>query len=668
MAAPDPVMGPIEELDDPVLLSFSFNQADLLNRNRVMEEVSRKEYQVRGHKTLVKKGIDGTALHFDGYYSGISVPFTFPDDEDGFTIEAWVALGAYPFGPAPVIHQSIWEKKGFYLGINEDGFPAMNIVAGENLVNAASDEKLELFKWYHLVGTVDLNNRTLNLYVNGEKAGTADLGDAELAFSENDLMIGLNSQLLPDIEGRIRRGKWPSMYGIDGLIDEVRIYSHSTEPEDVKGLFSMYAVSEDVMLNPDMQARNMPVNPAGQSGGRFGAKYTTLDYYETWDNLWRLGDHADVVVSFDDMPVNIVSWRGTSYGPYFVTENGKWIGDQSNEDYRLIEHPGEAEGCLEHMSDKQCRHSHIRIIENTDARVVLHWRYGLVDSRYLFAPRNEGWGGWTDEYWTIYPDGVAVRDVRRGIVFGDGWVETMFLSAPGTMPEDNTELDAFTFINEEGEQTLSWADGMPSGSFDDIQLTMVNSKAEYKMFNVYPTGSSIEVFGGRARRSKFHWWNHWPVSQITSDGRGARAADRMAHSSLVWGAPTKHMLMYGITNKPLAEMTVLERSWNSPPAVVDQSDNEVIYDQGQRAYFVNGIGGNLALKIDASEDSPLYNACFIVSDWGDDKKAKVTVNGKELREGSEFRQGTAFGTDGEMKKILWLEILEEKPAEIEILR
>ena len=87
-----------------------------------------------------------------------------------------------------------------------------------------------------------------------------------------------------------------------------------------------------------------------------------------------------------------------------------------------------------------------RIIENTDARIVVHWRYGLVDSRYIFAPRNEGWGGWTDEYWTIYPDGVAIRDVARGIVFGDGWVETMFLSPPGTKPEENVEIDAISIL------------------------------------------------------------------------------------------------------------------------------------------------------------------------------------------------------------------------------
>ena len=62
---------------------------------------------------------------------------------------------------------------------------------------------------------------------------------------------------------------------------------------------------------------------------------------------------------------------------------------------------------------------HDRIIENTDARVVIHWRYASVDVLYKHpnSCRNEdGWGVWTDEYLTVYPDGVGVRTVN---VHGD---------------------------------------------------------------------------------------------------------------------------------------------------------------------------------------------------------------------------------------------------------
>ena len=63
------------------------------------------------------------------------------------------------------------------------------------------------------------------------------------------------------------------------------------------------------------------------------------------------------------------------------------------------------------MSDKHNRYSHVRVIENHNARVVVHWRYALTDLFYTISSPDPmtGWGDWVDEYYYIYPDGVAVR-------------------------------------------------------------------------------------------------------------------------------------------------------------------------------------------------------------------------------------------------------------------
>ena len=69
----------------------------------------------------------------------------------------------------------------------------------------------------------------------------------------------------------------------------------------------------------------LPVLPAGPEGaGRFGAYYTTLAYSKEWDAPWRVGEHADIVVRFDNGGHRLVFWRGTSYIPCWVTENGIW--------------------------------------------------------------------------------------------------------------------------------------------------------------------------------------------------------------------------------------------------------------------------------------------------------------------------------------------------------
>jgi hypothetical protein len=552
---------------------FNFGTDNTGNSEYVSNLISGKSYKVEGHKVLRKKGVSGTALQFDGYYSGISIPGQIIFDNPGLlSLEGWFALTAYPFDWAPLIHQSDWNKNGFYLGINSRGFPGIHISNGSKWITLVDSSQIELFQWNHIAGVVNTNTEEISLFLNGIKVRTIEVENEPIVLSDTPMMIGLNREKMPAINGRIRRGKWPSLFGIDGLIDEVKIYNSSLSDEEIAEIYLKNKPANNRIDDITIINRELPVNPDNNIASKFGAEYNTLDYYETWDNLWRIGDYSDIVVNFDLLPVNLVFWRGTSYGPYFVTENGRWIGDQSNEDYREFAHPGEAEGCLEHMSDKQCRHSHVRIIENNDARVVIHWRYGLVDSRYLFSPRNDGWGTFSDEYWTIYPDGVAIRHLARGKVFSDGWVETMFLSAPGTKPEDNTELEAISLLNEDGKiQNLSWAMDAPTGVFENTVITQVNTKSQYRMFNIYPTGSGVEVFGGHGRLSPFHWWNHWPVSQIISDGRGARAADRLAHSSLLWGIPSGDFLLYGISDKKPSELVRLAKSWTSPPKLVNAS-------------------------------------------------------------------------------------------------
>jgi len=100
----------------------------------------------------------------------------------------------------------------------------------------------------------------------------------------------------------------------------------------------------------------------------------------------------------------LIFWRGTSYIPHWVTENNIWYTNEFTES-------GTDYGCAEPMSDKESRHSYVQIIENTPARVVIHWRYGPVDVLYNGANLNEktGWFDWTNQYHYIYPDGTCIR-------------------------------------------------------------------------------------------------------------------------------------------------------------------------------------------------------------------------------------------------------------------
>ncbi|MHC4616476.1 MAG: hypothetical protein ACYTEQ_01850, partial [Planctomycetota bacterium] len=96
-------------------------------------------------------------------------------------------------------------------------------------------------------------------------------------------------------------------------------------------------------------------------------------------------------------------------------------------------------------------------------------------------------------------------------------------------------IQAFTLANMDGQtHTYSWAAGAPE-DYDEprnasIQLT--NLKAENRPFIIFEPGPEISAFGGGDKHSRFPWWNHWPVSQIPSDGREVVGTDRPSHSSL----------------------------------------------------------------------------------------------------------------------------------------
>jgi hypothetical protein len=198
----------------------------------------------------------------------------------------------------------------------------------------------------------------------------------------------------------------------------------------------------------------------------------------------------------------------------------------------------------------------------------------------------------------------------------------------------------------------------------------VNSKSTYKPFNVYPTGSGVETFGGSSRDSAFHWWNHFPVSQIISDGRSARGADRAAHSSLVWGTPSTNYLMYGLTNKPAVSLINLAKSWNTPASIVNAAGcSSEGYVQEQRAYVLTKNALKMNFKLYATDDRPAINPCFVIKNWGSNSAASLKINGKIIKPGSDFRQGVVRDTDGTQTMVIWIksEIIEEVSIAIETI-
>jgi len=648
---------------------WSFNEG----RGRLaIDGASRAEDKISGNWWKYVPGSSGTGLKFDGFTTVVTrKAVAAPRLSGALTVEAWVAIAAYPWNWCPIVSQEKGERRGYYFGIDSAGHFGLQLAVNRKWRTCRSKIPLDLKKWHHVAGTYDAA-RGIVLYLNGSPSGRLSVQGEIDSANEADLLIGRNRTKRTPTHPVRTWATFPSWYAFDGILDEIKIYDRALTREEIR---SAYAASSP-KADPQIPPRVFPTGPDGP--GRFGAFYANLKYYDEWDELWRTAGHPDVVVWFDEYPIRVVFWRGTRYSPAWVTENGKWMADQSLEtSMNWGRSDGPTVGCDEHMSDRLCRFSHVRIIESHDARVVVHWRYALVDvlGRQAHVDPLTGWGDWGDEYYTIYPDGVAVRKVRYFTSGGGaGWQETIFLNEAGTKPEDNCELDAITLVNLEGQnRTYSWVQGYPRLDLEKPLIEMTNLKAKYRPFIIFRPGSEIEVFGTEVRPefSHFPWWNHWPVAQIVSDGRYALAADRASSSSLAGAEPEGDAALYGMTADSAVSLLPLAKSWIAPPTlkVVAGTFISEGYDYGQRAYVLSsGSAGNpgsgAELELDASDQSPLVNPCFVLRNWGD-VGATLKVNGQAVPRGKNYRLGHCQRLEG-TDLIVWIKTQATKPLRIEL--
>lgn len=648
---------------------------DTVKDKKTPEAVSGLDDLITGNYKLVS-GVSGQAIRFNGFTTMITRKAQdFPALTQDFSIEAWVAPAAYPWNWCPVAAQHQGQEAGFYLGLGPRGEVGLGLALDGRWQMIISGEKIPLRQWSQIAASFE-QERGVKIYINGKLVKEEKVPGKFVQAMDSDLIIGMNYEKVTPSDPVRPQATLPARYSFDGIMDGIRIYGQALDEARISQSYA----SAGQIPDPDIPARVMP---SGRSGpGRFGAYYTRLKYYEEWEALWRVGDYADVVVEFDNSPIRVVFWRGTRYSPVWVMENGQWMADQSAESFT------NEDGCFEHMLDAKCLYSHVRIIENTPARVVVHWRYIPVSVRQKFSQVDEitGWPDATDEYYTFYPDGIGVRKV---IMYTSGKPlgpqETIILCQPGTRPEDNVNMDALTLVNLKGQsQVYSWAAGPPKLDPEkpiDPVIQVVNLKSKAKPFLIFEPGCRMRVFGIEVRGnvSPFPWWNHWPVAQIPSDGRYAQAPDRASHFSLAWGGPPIHKgeglvywatWIYGTTVDSPEKLADLARSWIKAPDLVLSSGNfEFLgYDRSQRAYVlrVKEAGHPTSLKavLKANQEQPLHNLCLIIKDWGE-TDVKVLIDGKKQEKGKGFRAGNIRRMEGN-DLVIWIENKSSKPVNIEI--
>jgi len=624
--------------DPPPRLAWDFSSIE--NRNAVELQSGISDTLEGNFQTAT--GISGSGLRLDGFTTRLlhndgSLPA--PDQE--VTVEAWVALGNYPWNWCPVLTTETIETKGYRLMIGPHGEVSLQIAIGEQWISCTTEQlSIPLRSWMHIAG-VYRAGKDLTVYINGQMKATLPI-QGRMGYARGGITVGMVAH--PEKPSDIHRtwGTIPQYYGLNGIIDELKVFYSAKTEREVADEFAGYA-----MKTPDIKAHKLP--DIEKHPGRFGAFYTRLKYYDGWDNLWPVDQDPDIVVCFDKHPVKVMFWRGIRYGTSWVSENNNWMSDQSVEAWGVGKN--DTEGCFEHMQDRHCRFSHVRIIENTPARVVVHWRYAPVsayDNTWRVDPKT-GWECWVDEYHFIYPDAAGIRKVswKKGTLKTPRqFQESLPLLHPGQVESDLLHKDFAHVADYEGNsRSLSYVEKpkpLDWGAPENYTVQQYNFKSKNKPFICFEPGNKMHLRENPISSYHDHGGcNHFPVGQARCDGRTSTTSDRPSHcGSFPISDPVIHEKgdrtywngLYGINDLSMKEIIRLGKSWAFAPEISMTGSDFIShgFDRSERCYQLENRSEKaekLGFRLGGSKDSPICNPAFVIKNWNADG-AEVLVNGK----------------------------------------
>lgn len=600
-------------------------------------------------------GVSGMAGKFDGFTTRIIRTYIkVPDLSNGFSFQCWIA--PYSTQQAAIVSQEKDYKQGFIFGLF-GGRLSIRMAVNDEWIACSSNVSVPTLKWSHVAVTFR-KGKSINLYINGKAAGSLAVEGKMTDARMEDMLIGMTGP--KEIKLRESGGKFPpiekKLYhhtAYDGLMDELKLYEEPLNAEDIDDLYKQFQPANTMPLKP----RTRPIAPQVKDPV-FGGAYCRLRYYDEYEAVQRIGDYADIVVRFDASPVRLMFTHTNTYIPIWVTENDKMISDQSVE-------INAKNGYYEVMMDKQNRYSHVRLLENNDARVVVHWRYALCDRFYEIARPDEmtTWGDWVDEYFTIYPDGVTVRQwVYYTSTYGQDYLqfqETILHPQPGQTCDDDVDTKALTLVNMDGQtHTYSWADGVPPyfPQPEGANIQLVNMKSKYRPYIIFEPGSRIDKYIWSYRKGRGSDVSRCLCSGLPVISKGKQRDSYVAAA------------LYGMTAGSAKNLVGLAKSWISPPKLnlPGSGFSSEGYDKYQRAYVLTAddSADGLALRFElmSDKDSPVINPAFVIKNWGR-KNIALEINEDKAKVGRDFR----FGLRNSLKThdlIVWLSRESTKPLKI----
>jgi hypothetical protein len=255
------------------------------------------------------------------------------------------------------------------------------------------------------------------------------------------------------------------------------------------------------------------------------------------------------------------------------------------------------------------------------------------------------------------------------------------------IPEDCLDMQALSMANASGDaKSFDFTDGFPPNSefVDGYNIILIGLKGKSKPFAVCESaGQWFDPISrpGDTRFNHYDDWPAWPQKYRRNDwDRDPENNYRLfwkflpSHSSLMhlnWDnyasdldGPVvylRRILLNGmIKSSDVRELVPLARFWENPPLinVRGYGFSGASFDKAQKAYIIekrvdwvnsminrdddkkpNRKPDEIKLEILASAEAPLVNPCFLIGNWPREAKARLSMNGRPLVEGTDFRQG-----------------------------
>ena len=403
--------------------------------------------------------------------------------------------------------------------------------------------------------------------------------------------------------------------------------------------------------------------------------------YETQLEFSGAKGHA-VIVEFDK-PWRLVFWSKAQYVACWDVGNGVWFTPEWLETNSPEDHH-----CYEPIMDKQLKYSRIEILKSGPARARVHWHYACCNVRYQVFNGNTT----ADEYYTVYPNGVAVRKLvawpGNESDFGGNpnfWqvLEWILVNGKGTTPDEVLNAqEAWTLQNSEGKKiSLPWPlptnpnnDGtrplcsvFPEISDWNEYIGRVHVKDRPNPYVIFVKDKRIFPFQPCVACGKNHpyfglfdgannIYKHWPATDMEDFILAAKANENIkdiaTHSCIVDcnytsipadrpHRPTSWLFLTGATNEPTSSLVNLLKSWYNPAVIQTgfeshgnlpgMSQGQIIYEGyafSEMAYRFRKYGDD-RIQFRMFPKESVINPVFIISNWKT-PDVKVRLNGETL--------------------------------------